>query len=741
MSKQKEIEQINKCISELVYDKVGLRKAYNYYHGKRDAEQFKYLEENFGIGVPTSISFTPLMKKHIDVLVGEYLELEPDMQVTCKDDETISKIQRDKQLKIDAEMHNFLTKYLHHALIDILMGSKEPVNDPYIEKELEKIKSDVEHSFESEYEIAAQNILEYIKHNREIDLRNKLRELLTDLLIGGCCYYRVKPSGGKDNLKLDVLNPLDTFIERNPNSFFLNKSRRAVIRRWMTKDEILEEFGEDLTDAAIGKVDEYFSDVQYGDSLYDYVIVNQEMDYLLEDGNKATGPTPGILAGLEVHPLYPQNTDEWATTVSNRVIPVYECQWLEFDKKENRSVLHEGIKIGGDVFITNGEPEYYIRSKTNPRSCNLNLNGMFFNDKNGQPFSLMQATMSLQDRYDLLTYYRDNLIATSGTIGDWVDAASLPDFLGVEMPERIQKWIAYKKNGVAWYDSSQEGAQLINTTFNGYDDTIKAQAIQAIQIAIDSIEQQASAISGVFAQKLGQIQEREAASNVKVGIHQSTLLTKQYFHAMDLMQREACYDLLNLAKFVFKNGLTGTIVLGERLVKTFTALPEHFTMTDYDIHIADSSEAYAKLQTAQQMNFELIKGGLVDAEMAFDILDAKNLTEMKKRLNFAIKNKKAENNMLQQLQQQVQQYESNLKQDQKTISDLQNEIKRLQSQVEAAAQAKIQIEQKKVEIQEKEAADQKNYNDKLIEVKEKQLDAEIMQMWDGNPYNNEIRNV
>lgn len=741
MSKQKEIEQINKCISELVYDKVGLRKAYNYYHGKRDAEQFKYLEENFGIGVPTSISFTPLMKKHIDVLVGEYLELEPDMQVTCKDDETISKIQRDKQLKIDAEMHNFLTKYLHHALIDILMGSKEPVNDPYIEKELEKIKSDVENSFESEYEIAAQNILEYIKHNREIDLRNKLRELLTDLLIGGCCYYRVKPSGGKDNLCLEVLNPLNTFIERNPNSFFLNKSRRAVIRRWLTKDEILEEFGEDLTDEAVRKVEDYFSDMQHGDVLFDYVTVSQEMDYLLEDGSTERGKTPGILAGLEVHPLYPDTQDEWTTNLSNRVIPVFECQWLEFDRKQNRSVLHEGVKIGGEIYITNGEPDYYIRSKSDARSCNLNLNGMFFNDKNGQPFSLIQATMGLQDRYDLLTYYRDNLIATSGTIGDWVDAASLPDFLGVEMPERIQKWIAYKKNGIAWYDSSQEGAQLINTTFNGYDDTIKAQAVQAIQLAIESIEQQASAISGVFAQKLGQIQEREAASNVKVGIHQSTLLTKQYFHAMDLMQREACYDLLNLAKYVFKNGLTGTIVLGERLVKTFTALPEHFTMTDYDIHIADSSEAYAKLQTAQQMNFELIKGGLVDAEMAFDILDAKSLTEMKRRLNFAIKNKKAENNMLQQLQQQVQQYESNLKQDQKTISDLQNEIKRLQSQVEAAAQAKIQIEQKKVEIQEKEVADKKDYNDKLIEVKEKQLDAEIMQMWDGNPYNNEIRDV
>ena len=57
-----------------------------------------------------------------------------------------------------------------------------------------------------------------------------------------------------------------------------------------------------------------------------------------------------------------------------------------------------------------------------------------------------------------------------------------------------------------------EGAQLINTTFNGYDDTLKAQAIQAIQIAIESVEAQASSISGVFPQKLGQIQEREAAS-------------------------------------------------------------------------------------------------------------------------------------------------------------------------------------------------------------------------------------
>ena len=739
--KSKEIEQIDRCITELVYQKTALRKAYNYYHGVRDAEQFKHLEENYGIGTPTSVTFTPLIKKHIDVLVGEYLELDSDMQVTCKDEATISKIQRDKKLKVDSEIYKFLQRYLQNAIINILLESKEPVNDPFVAKEIERIKNDVESSFESDYEIAAQNIIEYIKHSREIDLKNKLRELLTDLFIGGCCYYRVKPTGGKDNLKLDILNPLDTFIERNPNSFFLNKSRRAVIRRWLTRDEILEEFGEDLTDKAIAEIEDYFSGVQRWDYGDEHVVVSASMDELLENGDSQNRPTPGILAGLEVHPLWPSDAEEWHQDLSNRVIPVYECQWLEFDKSKNRSVLHEGIKIGQDVYITNGEPEYYIRSKSDPRSCKLNLNGMFFNDKNGQPFSLIQATMDLQDKYDLLIYFRDSLIASSGTIGDWIDLASVPEFLGVEMPERLMKWKAYKKNGMALYDSSQEGAQLLNTTFNGYDDTLKAQAIQAIQLAIDSVEQQASSISGVFAQKLGQIQEREAASNVKVGVHQSSLITKQYFHAMDLMQREVCYDLLDLAKFVFRKGFTGSIVLGDRLVKIFTVLPEHFTMTDYDIHIQDSAETYTKLQSAQQLNIELIRGGLSDAEMSMDILDAKNFTDLKKRINKSIQIKKAENNMVQQLQQQVQQYESDAKQSQKTISDLQNEIKRLQSQVEASAQAKIQNDVRKLDIEEQEVRDKKSYNDKLIEVKEKQLEAELAQIRDGNPYNDQIRDV
>jgi hypothetical protein len=101
--------------------------------------------------------------------------------------------------------------------------------------------------------------------------------------------------------------------------------------------------------------------------------------------------------------------------------------------------------------------------------------------------------MVLQDKYNLLHFYRDKLIANSGSVGDFINLPTLPTILGDNLAERLLKWQAYKKQGIALIDTSQEG-QLntgqapINTMVNGFDDTVKVQAIQAIQLAIDSIE-------------------------------------------------------------------------------------------------------------------------------------------------------------------------------------------------------------------------------------------------------------
>lgn len=309
------------------------------------------------------------------------------------------------------------------------------------------------------------------------------------------------------------------------------------------------------------------------------------------------------------------------------------------------------------------------------------------------------------------------------------------------MPERAQKWLAYKKQGIAWYDSSQEGTQLINATFNGFDDTIKAQAIQAFQMVLESIEQQACSITGVFQEKLGGIQQRDAVSNVKVGIRQSTLLTKQYFSAMDLMYKEVNYDLLNLAKIVFKNGITGTLINGTRLNQIFTALPEYYTMTDFDIHIQDSTETFQDKENLKATSVELIKSGQVDPTMIFNIMTAKNVGELKEYIEDAVQSKKQENDIVAQLQQQLQQVQQQAQQLQQQLQQTVQQNEKLQKELEKNSADKMQLEQQRVEIERKKADDTKSYNDRIATIKEREVDIEYMQLGDGNPYNDKIKNT
>ena len=733
MNREKEIEKINRCISELVYDKVQLKKAYNYYHCVRDAEQFRHLEDNYGIGTPTSVGFTPLIKKHIDVLVGEYLELDPDLQISCKDEKTVSDIMRDKQLKIHEAVFNAFKQKLQNVIVQTLLQGEEDTNDPFFEEKLEKLKKEVADSYISEYEIAAQNILNYVKYSRDIDMKNKMRELLTDLLIGGLAYYRTRPSGGKNNMRLEVLNPLDTFVERNHNEYYLNKSPRACIRRWLTKEQIFHEFGDELSAEAKTLLREK---KERGVENYGAVYVRTPYP-AAKEANPRLQRTPGILGGLEVTPI--REVKDPYYTYSDNLITVWECEWIEYE--DDKLVRHEGVKIGEDIYITRGVAKDIIRSISDPKDCSLTINGIFFSDRNGDPFSIVLHTMDLQDRYDLTIYYRDTLVASGGTVGDFVDVNHLPTFLGEELPERVSKYLAYKKQGVGLFDSSQEGSQIVNTTFGGFDDTIKAPMMQAFQLVLDSIEQQASSITGVFAEKLGGIQARDAVSNVKVGIRQSTLLTKQYFTAMDSLYKEVNYDLLNLAKIVYKDGICGTIINGNKLNQIFTALPQYYTMTDFDLHIQDSSDVFQAKEQLKASSIELMKAGQADSSMIVNIMMARNMTELRGYIDDAVKAQKQENNVIQQLQQQLQQAQQQMQEASKQIKQLTEQNQQLQKENEKNSAEKLEIEKKRLAIEEQEMHNAKDYNDKIIKNKERQVDLEAIQIHDGNPYNDRIKEV
>ena len=725
------IQKTDLAIAELVYDKDDLQKAYNYYNCKRDAEQFRYLEENFGLGNPTSLEFTPLIRKHIDALIGEYLGTPILPKISCKDEKTISNITREKELYITNEVFSMLQKQLKSRLLNFMQtGDQSNLQDPYIQTNIDRLIEDLNNNFISQYEVAAQDVVQYLMQNRKTDFTTKMTQLLRDLLVTGYNFYQVKPSAKKTNVEIEVLNPLNTFIDKNPNSPYVKDSYRVVVRRWLTKSQILNMYGPEMSREDVENLKENWKEeLDYSAKYIKLMHTNCESLGIVGDTEAVTEPGhPGKKNG-SYNPNYEQ-------------IPVYEVEWIETDK-DFVEQLYQTVRIGQDIYILRGKKEDVVRSQDEPSRCSLTVNGVYFDNRNDEPFSLVLACANQQDRYDMLIFYRDNLIANSGTSGDWIDESLIPTNLGVNWPERLKKWLAYKKQGLALIDTSQEGRlatgqQPLNTTFTGFDDTVKAQAIQAIQLAIDSVEQTVSSITGVFRERLNGIEARDAVTNVKIGQNNSFVISKHWYHQMDVITEEILLDCLNQAKIVYKNGLTGTLILGDKFQRIFTALPEYFTMSDYDIHIVSASDTNKDLEQIKTLIPELIKSGAVSVDTIFDIMTCKSLSDAKYSAKLAVKKQKEETQNLQQLQQQLEQLQEQLKQ-------AQQELQKSQQQVQSLNEAKLKLEQEKNQNDAKikwfEAQTDREYKQASVQNDAERTKVELEQLHDGNPYNDTIRQI
>ena len=721
MTDKELIDKTNETISELVYDKVRLQKAYNYYNGKRDKEQFRYLEENFGIGSPTSVEFTPLLKKHVDALVGEFLGTPILPKISCKDEATISNMNREKQLEITTQIIGFLKQHLNNSLLKFI--NKQDVTDIAIKQQIDKIVDNIDQTFISQYEIAAQNILQYIMQSRETDFITKLRQLFIDLLVTGYCFFRVKPSFSGTNIDIEVLNPLNTFVDRNPETPYVRNSYRVVVRQWLTKSQIIAKYGKELSKQDLKDLKDNWTDSDqsyYGRSYTDEITIDEDQ----EDSDEE-----------EMIPGYPEND-----TNKFNLIPVYDVEWLDTDK-DFVMQRYNTIRIGEEYYILRGIDKNVIRSQDNPNFCGLSVNGVYFLNRSRQPYSLILKCAHLQDRYDLLHYYRDAIVANSGIKGSIIDISMIPKFLGPDWASRVQKWKAYKKQGDLLIDTSQEGRMEdgnapLNTIFNGYDESLPAQVIQAIDLAIQSIEATVSSITGVFRERLNGIEQRDAVSNIKQGVTNSYIITKPIFQQMDLVVCEILLDSLNQAKIVYKNGLTGTIILGDKYQKIFTALPEHFTLTDFDIHVISSTEIMQDMQTIKSTLPDLIKSGQVGADIIFEALTSKSLSELKYTVKKAIQKQKEENNQLQQLQQKLEETTQQLQQSQQALQKAQQKAQQLNEQRMQLDQQKIQLE---YQVNWYKAQTDRTYKDRQLDIEDQRTKVELAQLHDGNPYNDKIR--
>ena len=721
------IDWCDYVIGDLVREKTELFKAYNYFNGVRDHFQYENLEKNYGVGNPTSVGFTPLTRKHIEAIVGEYLSMKPKIRVSCKDERTLTNIFRDKQLETTKKVKDYVSKYLENSIYKaIVQGPKkqgeqdQQVVDSEIQRELKQITDSVNRNFISNYEIAAQDICEYVMQNRDIDFKNKLEQLLLDLLISGQAYYKVVPTKTMANFKIELCDPLNTWVDKDPKSRYMKNGYKAVVRKWMTAEEVEIKYGDYLSDKDLKQIREWKN------------FYEEDGQYALVTGQSARcGDLNGIWSGVGVHPYDSDYMErKWD------LIPVYEVEWIDSAQDQAGWIgyCYHVTRIGTDIYILDADDVMMPRNMDSPNEARLSINGIWYTNGHGSPYSLMLATADLQDKYDLNLYKKDNAMALSGTRGAIVDISQLPTSLGSTPDERLIKFQAYRKVGLSLIDTAQEGVPLNNTYYNGFDDTLNPGEIQAYQLSIQMIEDTVSSITGVFRERLGGIEQRDAVANVEVGMQQSYIITKRYYSAMDTLVKEMLCDCIDMAKVVYKNGLTGQLVLGDQK-EIFTLLPEYYSFTSYDISLADSTEIIKEQELIKQLAMQLAGSNQVDPEILFIVSTSKSLSEMKELTLKSIREKKIENNQLIQLQQQLQQAQQNMQEMQKQLEQSTKKIAQLNEKKLNIEQQNNQMDQ---EIAYAKIQAEKELKDRELDLIEQRNKLEAAQLFDNSNQNDAI---
>jgi hypothetical protein len=731
---------IDHWVASLVQPKEHLRTLRDYYNGVRDDKQFSYLTENFGIGTPSSLKFTNIIKPRIDSIVSQLESDAYTYTASCVDNKSVDLIQEEKKGKKLKEIEQAMALFTMN-MKSALAKNQEPIPYSELQNNLNKIKDKYKSNFVSDFEIAAQQVCTYFEKSNDMELRLKLSILVHDLAVLGECYYRVYFDREGSDPIFEVIKPENLFHNKNTNNPFLDGTDAIVHREYMTHKQVAAKYGKYMTP--------------------------DQMKSLF-GGTYMSRTARNLNSGLDLAMYYGENDPMLGQKHFNSAytVEVMHIEWMatnevELDEAEidrlqllnsgfnykvgdttRRMDRYEGIRIGGSVYLNCGKSEQVPRSSNDPYSCGFSYGGLLNNDRSGRPYSIVAALKDLQDIYDLTMFHRDNLIANSGVKGDRINIAGIPRVLGDDFMTRLFKFIALKKNGIELIDPTEQGAQLFNH-YGSFDNTVDGNSLAAINGIIAQIEHQADTIAGTTPQMLGNISERDAVSNVKTGIKQSLMINQPMFELFRGNQNRIMKSLVDCAQMSYKKGKKISYIAGGESY-TFNVLPEKFRYVDYAISINYASKDTAKVEQLKLIAKELISAGAVDPDIMIRAIMSDSVTEISQMISKNWAEKKAEQDQLGKMSSQLEQYD-------KQVKELTGQLSNITQQLEASKTANNAAKLKEVEYRHEEAKkklsideevmlNNKDFNDASLDLKKEVVQLEREQLYLGVGNQKEVKN-
>lgn len=614
---------------------------YNMYNGQIHLNDYEYLTEQYGTTYPARLVNYPIIQPKIDLLLGEELRRPLDSKVSTINKEAVN---RKEDYKVMLEM-NKLLRTIHEEIkgetgFDIEMEGDQ-IDIP------EDIDKYMRYNYKEAVEEAAQDGLEYLLN--EQGLKEVFKNGFRDLLVTGKEFYKCEIVNKNPTARR--VDPRSIVYDVNDESEFLDQAQWIGEERFLTPNEILDEYRFDLDKDQVAEIVElsqvgsYEQINKYNTNMFNWI------EWEKGAGVRVRVVTVEFKALREVrYKVSPNkhNPDEPFRKIlpeSYKAKPKDEIESVYIDD------VWEGTKIGGVVVTRARRRPNQVRSIDDAGHTPLSYVGCIRNNQSGTPISLVDVMRNVQMLYNIVMYHIELTLARAGGKSVVYDVSQMPSNIGMDMQTVLYH---IKNDGIIPINSRDEGGQTASfNQFSQVDFTLSNSVQQLVNLKL-MLEETAGQMSGVSRQREGAVGQYEYVGNVQRSVVQSATITESWFHIHNEVKKSALARLCNLMKLAWQGGKKAASILGDGSYSIINIMPD-IALQDFGVYVGDSGKDDSMRQSIQQLSQAALQSGSISLLDVIKVLKADTFTEAETVLEQGMDAMRQMQEQQQQAQQQAAQ--------------------------------------------------------------------------------------
>lgn len=600
----------------------------------------------------------------INVLLGEELKRPFNFRVMLVNDSAVNAYTRAKGELQKKYINHYLSTEIAKYQMEIAQSLGNPESEEEAQQMMEELQAEVDKivspemmdkymstSWRDAIEIAMDQLLQwYVKKLRVKSLKN---DGFKHALISGEEFVWVGVINGQPVIEL--LNPIKFVGHKSSETQFYQNGFFAGYRTRMTPSDILDRYGDDLTEEDKEKIDKatavsslygitdkiisneinlldlnkslewrlskgattLINTGSYGPSaINDLDVIHIEwvsqrefgfLTYIDENGEKKlelldeSFEVPSIATKVKYEDKYGNKKLKYVWMDDNNQPLELEWVWLP--------EVWEGTRIAYEIYVNIRPKPYQSRSLKDPYKVKLGYHGMSFNNMNAPNISLVDRAKPFQYLYFILLHKMKDVVAKDMPPATAIDVSMIPKTLSNE------QWMYYYKQGLMFYDPNQnnEGNPSTLSGQKGPAFEISRTAMQHVNNYIELlawVDNQISEVMGVTRQREGQSQQYETATNAQQNIVQSSNITEILFNAHNSLWEEILTSLVETAQLCFKEDSSKMPVILDDLSRTVIEInPNDLTNAELGAFITDNVNDAQNLEAMRNMALTFAQNG------------------------------------------------------------------------------------------------------------------------------------